>query len=108
MTAGGWAAFALACLVVGGGSSLEQSIGSRVGLMLAALGTIAVASLPFFRGRFSAIRSLPRCVSVGEPVRYPVHVQNHSRRRLAGLELIELPADTDLGSRHRCGCNCGG
>lgn len=97
VTAGGWAAFALACLVVGGGSSLEQSIGSRVGLMLAALGAIAVASLPFFRGRFSAIRSLPRCVSVGEPVRYPVHVQNHSRHRLAGLELIELPADTRLG-----------
>lgn len=96
LTFAGGAAIAFTFVVTGGGSAIEQSIGLRVALFLAVLFAIGLASLPFFRGSFSAERLLPRCASVGDPVRYTVRIRNLTRRRVAGVDILEQPADTRL------------
>ena len=96
LTFAGGSAIAFTLVVTGGGSTVEQSVGLRVALFLAALFAVGLATLPFFRGSFSAERLLPRCASVGEPVRYTVRVRNRTGRRVAGVEVLEQPADTRL------------
>jgi len=96
ITAAGWIVIAVAIAVAGSGSEVEKSTGTRLFLLGLALWTVALAFAPFFRERFTIERDLPGCVSVGEPVRYTVRIRNLGRRRLAGLGLIEQPADSRL------------
>jgi uncharacterized protein (DUF58 family) len=69
-------------------SVLYQSFSLMLALLLPAL----VAAM-FFRATFSAIRSLPRIGTAGQPLRYRVQVKNLTPRTQAGLTLLEELAD---------------
>jgi uncharacterized protein (DUF58 family) len=61
-------------------------------LLLAILGA-SVAFTPFFRGRFSVSRRLPRFGTAETPMIYRMRVENRSRKPQRGLFLFEDMAD---------------
>ena len=75
------------------GSDLDQSVAFQAFALLSCLLIVAIAWAPFFRGRFTVERNLPRLASLHEPFRYRVHVRNESGRPYQDLELLEDLAD---------------
>jgi uncharacterized protein (DUF58 family) len=56
-----------------------------------------MACSPFFRGKFSAVRSLPRFGTAGQPFYYQVEVKNLTGRPQVGLTLLDNLADPRPG-----------
>ncbi|NIR29104.1 MAG: DUF58 domain-containing protein [Gammaproteobacteria bacterium] len=67
------------------GIDVHQTLAYQVFTLAAALLAFGFLSIPFFRGRFSAARELPRSVTAGEPFRYVVRLTNHTSRPQRGL-----------------------
>ncbi len=85
--AGGW-------LAAGAfGVDIEHTITYQSFALLLAFLIFAVASSFFFRGKFSASRSLPRFGTAGQPLRYQVQVRNLTTRPQVGLTLLDDLAD---------------
>ena len=85
--AGGW--FAAAMFAV----DIEHTITYQSVALLLAFLIFAVTSSLFFRGRFSASRSLPRFGTAGQPLYYQVQLRNLSAKPQVGLTLLDDLAD---------------
>ena len=85
--AGGWLAAGTL------GVDIENNITYQSFALLLAFLIFALASSGFFRGRFSASRSLPRFGTAGQPLRYHVAVRNLTARPQVGLTLLDDLAD---------------
>ena len=87
---------ALAMLVISGvfGMDTNRTTAYQIFIFLLALLLIAVGFSLFFRGRFDVRRSLPRFVTVGEPLTYWVRVLNQGGRFEQGLILEETLGDS--------------
>ncbi len=81
----------LAGLVAAGifGVNTRQTLSYQMCALLACLLVAAMLCAPFFRGRFSLRRTLPRYATAGEPVFYSAHVENLTRHAATGLTLTE-------------------
>ncbi len=93
--------FTLAGLCVAGSFIIAGSVGVDVentvtyqsfSLLLAFL-LLALASSIFFRATFSAMRTLPRLGTAGQPLHYRVQVKNLTAKNQTGLTLLEELAD---------------
>jgi uncharacterized protein (DUF58 family) len=71
------------------GPDTDNNVAYQGFTLLLALVVLAVAFSWFFRGRFSATRTLPQFGTAGIPFRYTVMVQNLTRRMQKGLTLLE-------------------
>ena len=76
--------FAGAC-----GVDIENTVSYQLFALLLALLIFAIACSPFFRAKFSAVRSLPRFGTAGFPLHYQVSVKNLTRKPQAGLTLLD-------------------
>ena len=93
LTPGGWIVLVGLILTAGMATDTEQSLGYQVFALLLCLASAAMAVAPFFRARFAVERYLPRFGSVGHPLRYPVSVQNLTRKTQSGLQVLDELAD---------------
>ena len=75
------------------GSDIDQSVAFEAFAFVFCLLIVAIGWIPFFRGRFTIIRALPRLASVDQPFRYRVEVRNGASRAYHDLELLEELAD---------------
>jgi uncharacterized protein (DUF58 family) len=71
------------------GANTEQTLAYQAFALLAGLAGVAMASAPFFRGRFAAQRHLPRFGTVGVPLKYSIQVRNLTPQLQQGLTLLE-------------------
>jgi len=81
--AGGWLAAGTL------GVDIEHNITYQSFALLLAFLIFALASSGFFRGRFSARRSLPRFGTAGQPLHYQVAVRNLTAKPQVGLTLLD-------------------
>ena len=86
---------AAAVMVLAGaiGSDIDQSVAFQAFALLLCLLLVSIGWIPFFRGRFTLRRELPRLASVDQPFRYRIEVRNGTTRRYRELELLEDLAD---------------
>jgi uncharacterized protein (DUF58 family) len=86
---------ALAALLASGaiGIDMEQTVAFQGFAFVLCLLAVSMGAAPFFRGRFTARRVLPRFGSVGRPFAYEVVVQSQTARTYPDLELLEELAD---------------
>ena len=84
----------LACLVIVGGLApdTDNNIAYQAFGILFGLVVVSVLASPPFRARFAVERHLPRFGTAGTPFSYSVTVRNLTRRRQAGLALLETVA----------------
>jgi uncharacterized protein (DUF58 family) len=75
------------------GSDLDQSVAFQAFALLLSLLVLAMIRAPFFRGKFTIHRRLPRMATVHQPFRYRVEVRNLSDSTYRDLELLEYFAD---------------
>ncbi|MGH7346007.1 MAG: DUF58 domain-containing protein [Candidatus Rokuibacteriota bacterium] len=75
------------------GLDTNRTVGYQVFTLVLALVILSAASSLVFRGRFAARRILPRFASAGVPMTYRVAIANHTRRRQAGLVLLDELTD---------------
>lgn len=75
------------------GPDTENNVAYQAFTLLACLLLVAFVFSWYFRGHFSAIRSLPRFGTVGVPLNYSVTLKNFSRKPQKGLTLLENLAD---------------
>jgi uncharacterized protein (DUF58 family) len=75
------------------GPDTENNVAYQAFALSGCLLVLAVLWSPFFRGRFSATRLLPRFGTVGHPLRYHVRLRNLGRRPQRGLTLLETWAE---------------
>ncbi|MBI2155486.1 MAG: DUF58 domain-containing protein [Candidatus Rokubacteria bacterium] len=75
------------------GLDTNRTVGYQVFTLAGALLAISVLASLRFRASFTARRILPRYASAGEPVTYRVVIGNATRRRQAGLVLLDDLAD---------------
>jgi uncharacterized protein (DUF58 family) len=85
--AGGWIAAGAV------GVDIENTVTYQSFALLFALLVFAIACSPFFRGRFSVTRSLPRFGTAGQPLYYQVQVRNLTPKPQLGLTLLDDLAD---------------
>src|ERR1017187_2068782 len=86
--AGGW-------LLAGAvGVDIENTVTYQSFALLLAFLIFAVTSSLFFRGKFSATRSLPRFGTAGQPLYYHVQVRNLTAKPQVGLTLLDDLADS--------------
>ena len=93
--------FTLAGLCVAGGfivagavgTDIENTVTYQTFALLLAILLLAFGSSRFFRGKFSATRSLPRFGTAGQPLHYRVLVKNLTAQPQTGLTLLEDLAD---------------
>lgn len=71
------------------GVDIENTVSYQLFALLFALLVFALACSPFFRARFSVVRSLPRFGTAGQPLHYQVDVKNLTRRPQTGLTLLD-------------------
>lgn len=71
------------------GTDMDQSIAFQAFALLFCLLGMAAIWAPFFRGRFSVQRALPRLASVGQVFHYRIDVRNLSPRPYRDLDLLE-------------------
>ena len=76
------------------GTDIENTVLYQAFSLLLALLLLAVAGSFFFRAKFSAMRSLPRTGTAGQPLRYRVQIKNLTLKTQASLTLIEELADS--------------
>lgn len=89
--AGGW-------LVAGAvGVDIENTVTYQSFALLFAFLVFAFLSSFFFRGKFSASRSLPRFGTAGQPLYYRVHVRNLGTKPEVGLTVLDDLADSRPG-----------
>jgi hypothetical protein len=89
--------FTLAGLCVAGGfivagavgTDIENTVTYQTFALLLAILLLSFASSRFFRGKFSATRSLPRFGTAGQPLHYRVLVKNLTALTQTGLTLLE-------------------
>lgn len=86
---------ALGALVASGaiGVDMDQTVAFQAFAFVACLVIVAVVAAPFFRGRFTVTRVLPRFGSVGQALTYHVTVRNRLGRPYRDLEWLEEFAD---------------
>ncbi len=72
-------------LTAGMATDTEQSMGYQAFGLLLCVCAAAMATVPFFRMRFTVERALPRFGTVGQPLPYRVTVRNVSRATQTGL-----------------------
>lgn len=84
-------------LTAGMATDTEQSHGYQVFGLLLCLAFLSVVTAPFFRARFTAERRLPRFATAGRPLRYTICIRNRTKRRQAGLQVIDGLADPRPG-----------
>ena len=86
---------ALVALVASGaiGADMDQTVAFLGFAFLAALLVVAMLWSPFFRGRFSVRRLLPRYGSVGQPLGYHLVVRNRSPHAQRSLEALDELVD---------------
>src|SRR3970282_1554449 len=75
------------------GLDTNRTVGYQVFTLVGALLAISVLASLRFRASFTARRIVPRYASAGEPVTYRVLIGNATRRRQAGLVLLDDLAD---------------
>ena len=75
------------------GADIENTVTYQSFALLLALLVFAVTSSFFFRGQFSATRSLPRFGTAGQPLHYHVQVRNLTAHPHVGLTLLDDLAD---------------
>lgn len=92
-TPAGWLVLIGLAITAGMGTDTEQAMAYQAFALLLCLLVVALVCAPFFRGRFSIRRELPRFGSVGERVHYRVLLRNYTDKIQAGLALIENLAD---------------
>jgi uncharacterized protein (DUF58 family) len=93
LTPAGWAV-GTALLVTGGvGTDIENTVTYQAFALLVVLTLFAFLCSFWFRGKFSAVRRLPRVGTVGQPMPYHIEVKNLTRSTQAGLTLLENLAD---------------
>jgi uncharacterized protein (DUF58 family) len=84
---GGW-------IVAGAvGADIENNVTYQSFALLLALLIFSSACSLFFRGRFSATRSLPRFGTAGQPLYYHIRVQNLTAKPQIGLAVLDDMAD---------------
>ncbi|MEY2411386.1 MAG: hypothetical protein QOF48_4056 [Verrucomicrobiota bacterium] len=88
-TPAGLLALVTLCATGAIGIDMDQTVGFQGFALVACLLMMAIMLAPFFRGRFTIERVLPRYGSVGEPFTYHVTVRNLGTRTWRDLELIE-------------------
>ena len=81
--AGGWIAAGAF------GVDIENTVSYQAFALLFAFLIFAFACSFFFRGKFSATRSLPRFGTAGQPLAYQVQVRNLTGQPQAGLTLLD-------------------
>lgn len=86
---------ALVALLASGaiGADMDQTVAFLGAAFLASLLLVAMCWSPFFRGRFTARRVLPRYGSVGQPLTYHLVIRNRSARARGGLEVLDELVD---------------
>jgi len=85
--AGGW-------IVAGAvGVDIENTVSYQSFALLLAFLIFSISSSCFFRGKFSATRTLPRFGTAGQPLSYEVRVRNLTAKPQAGLTLLDDLAD---------------
>jgi uncharacterized protein (DUF58 family) len=92
-TPAGWLAFGTATVAAAVGVDTTRAMTFQAFTLLGALIAVAVLVAPFFRARVAVRRELPRYATVGEPLEYPVAIENLGRRALRGARLRERFAD---------------
>src|ERR1043165_299762 len=75
------------------GPDTENNVAYQAFTLLVSLLLVAFVCSWFFRGRFSAVRLLPRFGTVGAPLNYSVKLHNLSSKAQKGLALLENLAD---------------
>lgn len=75
------------------GVDIENRVTYQSFALLFALLVFSIASSFFFKGKFSATRSLPRFGTAGQPLYYQVQVRNLTPRPQLGLTLLDNLAD---------------
>ena len=89
-TPAGWAVL-IACMVTGavGGADIESTVTYQSFALLFMLLLLSFLCSFWFRGTFSATRTLPRVGTAGQPLPYRIRVKNLTTRSQAGLTLLE-------------------
>lgn len=93
LTPAGWLVLIGLFITAGMGTDTEQAVAYQSFTLLFCLSAAALLCAPFFRGRFTARRALPRFGSVGEIVHYRVLLRNDTTKIQPGLALMENLAD---------------
>ena len=93
LTPAGWLVLIGLFITAGMGTDTEQAVAYQSFTLLFCLSAAALLCAPFFRGRFTARRTLPRFGSVGETVHYRVLLRNDTAKIQPGLALMENLAD---------------
>lgn len=75
------------------GADIESNVDYQAFALLAALLLVAVVCSGSFRGRFSALRLIPKFGTAGSPLHYTVLVRNLAAHPQSGLTLLEDLAD---------------
>jgi len=75
------------------GLDVENTVTYQSFALLLAFLILAFAWSFFFRAKFSAIRSLPRFGTAGQPFHYLVRVKNLTKKKQSGLTLLDELAD---------------
>jgi uncharacterized protein (DUF58 family) len=93
LTRAGWLVLGTAAAGAAVGVDTTRAMTFQAFTFLGALVLIALLVAPFFRARIGVRRELPRYATVGEPLEYPVAIENLGRRPLHGATLREGFAD---------------
>lgn len=75
------------------GIDMDRTVAYQAFALAVCLIAVAMSAAPFFRGRFSVERVLPRFASAGEPFLYHVRVRNLTEKHCKDLELLENLVD---------------
>ena len=83
--------FALICLLAAAimGIDTKQTVTYQAFTFLFCLLSASMAFSLFFRGRFGAVRTLPRFGTAGDTIQYGITIQNNGKTIQKGLMLIE-------------------
>ena len=77
-------------IVAGGvGTDIENTVTYQIFAVLLAFLILSFACSRFFNAKFSAMRSLPRFGTAGQPLHYRVQVKNLTAQSQTGLTLLE-------------------
>src|SRR5450756_1140688 len=89
LTLAGWAVGTALMLTAAVGSDIDNTVTYQTFALLFVLMLFAFLCSFWFRGKFSAIRRLPRLGTVGQPLPYHIEVKNLTREAQTGLTLLE-------------------
>jgi uncharacterized protein (DUF58 family) len=93
LTFAGWMVLTGFCVAAFGALDMESLSVYQGAVLLFLLLAIAFGFSWLFWLRFSAVRTLPRLGTAGQPFTYRIRIKNLSRKTQVGLTLLENPAD---------------